>query len=180
VRREPIGRVLSLVTERPGRREPGTPQEERESAQGEGRHGKGDGSPAVPGNKPHSPAEQETRSKHGSSPSEKPVPGSGEEPAGVPGSGEERARAPGESAPALESGPGTVSPPPPEQASEETPADEDDSGTQATQPRLQPETQPDDDGQTAVCPEKTSQEEVEEPPHPNDLLPPENREEEGR
>ncbi|MEW5935962.1 MAG: anti-sigma factor domain-containing protein, partial [Bacillota bacterium] len=65
VRREPIGRVLSLVTERPGRREPGTPQEERESAQGEGRHGKGDGPPPVPGSKPHSPAEQETRSKHG-------------------------------------------------------------------------------------------------------------------
>ncbi|MEW6545573.1 MAG: anti-sigma factor domain-containing protein [Bacillota bacterium] len=169
--REPIAQVLSLVTGRPDQREPGTTQEEREFTQGEGWHGKDDRSPAVPGNKPDSPGGQKTGS-HGASPSGgKPGPGSGEEPAG----------APGESTPTLESSPGTVSPPPPEQDTEEPPADEDESTPQATQPPPHPETQPDGDGQTAVCPEGTSQEQAEEPPHSmNDLLPPASGEEEGR
>jgi len=183
VRREPIARVLSLVRERPGRSEPGTPQEQRDSTQvDEGRHGKGDRSAAGPGGKPRSPAEHRAGSERAPGPPEgKPVPGSGKEP---PGAGSE-------TVPVLQSGPGTVCPPSQEgtrgapadedDCSTGATVDEDDSGTEAAEPPLHPEVQPDDDGQTAVYPERTSPEQGQEvPPSVNDLPRPEGSEEEGR
>jgi hypothetical protein len=172
VRREPIARMLSLVEERPDRREPGTPQEEPSSNLGDGgRHGEGDRFPAGSGNRPRVPAEQKTGSEHGLGPLEgKPVPGSGKEP---PGAGSE-------TVPVLQSGPGTVFPPS-EQPTREPPAEEDDSGTEATRSPRPPEIEPDDEGRTAFYPERTSPEQGEEMPRSvNDLPRQESSEGEGK